>query len=133
MLTLNNTNIFLLVAVIVMIILILYTGESYKSNNIMIPEYTFPFPTTRDTQNTPNIEMDNSDYKLGDYYFSTFSPQYNVYNAYKSDPSQQPITLPSVDYDNEFESTLSKKCNSMYVIPESGSMYINLLNASKNY
>jgi hypothetical protein len=123
MTTLNNTNIFLLIAVIAMIILILYSPESYKNKNE---------PLIDDKKNE-KIDMDNKKYNLGDYYFSEMTPEYNVYNAYKSDPSIQPITLPSVDYNNEFQSTLSKNCNPMYAIPEPGSTYINLLNASKNY
>lgn len=127
MITLNNTNIILLVAVIAMIILVLYSGESYKDKNLNGGMPLF------DVMPDEEVNMDNKNYKLGDYYFSKFSPQYKLYNAYKADPSQQPITLPSVDYNHEFESTLSKKCNPMYAIPETGSIYVNLLNASKNY
>lgn len=127
MITLNNTNIILLVAIIAMVILVLYNGESYKDKNQLREMPVFDMMPVED------VDMDNTSYKLGDYYFSTFSPQYNRYNAYKTDPSQQPITLPSVDYNHEFESTLSKKCNPMYAIPETGSIYVNLLNASKNY
>ena len=107
-----------------MVILILYNGESYKNKKIEIE------PIKQDG----SVDMDNKMYNLGDYYFSTFSPQYDIYNAYKADPSKQPITLPSVDYNNEFVSpTLSKNCNPMYAIPEKGSTYVNLLDASKNY
>ena len=126
MITLNNTNIILLVAVVAMVILVLYSGESYKDKNV-IGKPLF------DVMPDEEVDMDNKDYKLGDFYFSKFSPQYQRYNAYKADPSKQPITLPSVDYNHEFESTLSKKCNPMYAIPEAGSIYVNVLNAGKNY
>ena len=131
MITLNNTNLFLFIAVIVMILLILFQGESYKNDNKIHPSFSFPVYDNDDIND--NNDMNNPSFVLGNYFYPEWSKQYKLYNAYKADPTQQPITLPSVDYTKEFESTLSKKCNPMYAIPEKETVYINLLNASKNY
>jgi hypothetical protein len=72
-------------------------------------------------------QNDNQNYNLGNFFLPENSPGYDQYNAYKKDPSVQPINFPAVDYKNEFVSGL-KKSNPIFAVPQEDVTFVNLLN-----
>ena len=127
----NKTLVTTFFVIIIVLAIFLFMHESYKHDLVT-------FPTDDDQpkkkniftrpMNLPYYENDNAFYQTGGFFLPENSTGYKIYNAYKMDPSKQPISLPPVDYQHSFVSPNLPSYNPMFAIPSKTDEYINLLN-----
>jgi hypothetical protein len=119
--------------IISILLIIIYMGyilmnpyESYEKPEKIDDDKLF---TTIKFNNILNNDSTNPNpsYITGSYFLTPGEEQYDEYNAYKQNPSQQPINAPHIDYINHSPSTLPEQ-NIMFAKPAANETYVNLLN-----
>jgi len=116
----SDTIVIVVVCAIFVVMMILFLKESYTPNNRET--------SSQKIQKIQNgNQNDNLLYETGPFFLNENQDGYEIYNAYKKDPTEQPINAPPVDYVNNPPSTLPRS-NPIFAIPNPDVTFVNLLN-----
>jgi len=116
----SDTIVIVVVCAIFVVMMILFLQESYTPDN--------RDKSSQKIQKMQNgNQNDNLLYETGPFFLNENQDGYAIYNAYKKDPTEQPINAPPVDYVNDPPSTLPRS-NPIFAIPNPDVTFVNLLN-----
>ncbi len=120
----SDTIVIVVVCAIFVFMMILILQESYSPDN---REKSFQSIQKIEQQIQNGNQNDNVLYQTGPFFLNENQDGYAIYNAYKKDPTEQPINAPPVDYVNNPPSTL-RLSNPIFAIPNPDVTFVNLLN-----
>ena len=122
----SNTIVIVVVCAIFVVMMILLLQESYTPDN-RDKSSDQKIQKIEQIQIQNGNQNDNVLYETGPFFLNENQDGYAIYNAYKKDPTEQPINAPPVDYVNNPPSTLPLS-NPIFAIPNPDVTFVNLLN-----